>query len=180
MKDFFDELIDGLADIFEVSKEELAKQDRIAELMVEKREKYPKIADATIKFLEEYGKGEGETKPKAEVEYPKYVVDSIDLKDMEDGCYGICDVQEYAWGKGDMTIVEKVFKKLGSKVEYFNDNFEVVGFDYIDTCAEEDGYLTVKATYCYSVDISPASLLDKPINAFVTTMTKDFYKESTK
>ena len=179
MKDFFDELIDVLAGVCGVTEEKLKKQDRIAELMVEKEKKFPELPDAVIKFLEEYGNDKEE--PKEEnVKYPKYVVDSIDLKDMEDGCYGICDVQEYAWGKGDMTIVEKVFKKLGSKVEYFDDNFEVVGFDYVDTCAEKDGYLTVKATYCYNVDISPASLLDKPINAFVTTMTKDFYKESTK
>lgn len=179
MKDLFDELIDVLAGVCGVTEEKLKKQDRIAELMVEKEKKFPELPDAVIKFLEEYGNDKEEPKEK-NVEYPKYVVDSIDLKDMEDGCYGICDVQEYAWGKGDMTIVEKVFKKLGSKVEYFDDNFEVVGFDYVDTCAEKDGYLTVKATYCYNVDISPASLLDKPINAFVTTMTKDFYKESTK
>lgn len=173
---FFDELIDALADVCGVSKEEMAKQDRIAELMVEKRAKYPKIADDTIKFLEEYGKGEGETKPKAETEYPKYVVDSIDLKAMEDGCYGICVFEEYDLISHKMNKKTNVFRKLGTKVEYFNRNCEPCGFDYVDTCCEKDGYFTVKATYDYTVT-DYKDLLNHPLGYAITAMTKDFYDE---
>lgn len=175
MKDFFDELINGLADIFEISKEELAKQDRIAELMVEKREKYPEIADATIKFLEEYGNDKEEPKEK-NVEYPKYVVDSIDLKEMEDGCFGICVLDEYDWDTCNILKRAKVFRKLGTKVKYFNRNCEPCGFDYVNTCCNKDGYFTVKATYDYGVS-KPNGIIKNPLGNAITAMTKDFYDE---
>lgn len=178
MKNFFDELIDALAEVCGVTEEKLKKQDRIAELMVEKEKEYPELPDAVIKFLEEYGNDKEEPKEK-NVEYPKYVVDSIDLTAMEDGCYGICVLDEYNLVSGDMNKRVHVFRKLGTKVEYFNENYEPCGFDYIETCCDKDGYFTAKATYAYNMDY-PEGLLDNPINAFVTAMTKDFYKESTK
>lgn len=171
---FFDELINTLADVCGVSEEKLKKQDRIAELMVEKEKKFPELPDAVIKFLENYGEDKAEGS-KSGIDFPKYVVDSIDLRLMEDGCYGICDIDEYDYRKHDTVKVRKVFKKLGSKIEYFDDNLEVTGFDYVDTCSEKDGYLKVVATYSYNM-LTPKGLLDEPINSFVTAMTKDFYK----
>ena len=178
MKDLLDELIDVLAGVYGVTEEKLKKQDRIAELMVEKEKKFPELPDAVIKFLEEYGEDKAESKEK-NVEYPKYVVDSIDLNAMEDGCYGICVLDEDNLVSGDMNKRVHVFRKLGTKVEYFNENYEPCGFDYIEICCDKDGYFTAKATYAYTMDC-PAGLLDKPINAFVTAMTKDLYKEATK
>lgn len=177
----FDELINVLADVCGVSEEKMKKQDRIAELMVEKEKKFPELPDAVIEFLEGYGEDKAEgfkadvEKPKTEIAYPKYVVDSIDLRTVEDGCYGICDLEEYDWCKSNTIRVRKVFKKLGSKIEYLDDNLEATGFDYVDTCAEKDGYLKVVATYSYNM-LNPKGLLNDPFNSFVTAMTKDFYE----
>ena len=175
----FDELISALADVCGVTEEKLKKQDRIAELMVEKEKKFPELPDAVIKFLEEYGNDKEEPKEK-NVEYPKYVVDSIDLTAMEDGCYGICVLDEYDWGTCDILKKTKVFRKLGTKVEYFNRDCEPCGFDYVDTCCDKDsGYFAVKVTYAYNMD-DIEGLLDTPINKYITAITKDFYEESTK
>lgn len=174
----FDELINALADACGVSEEKLKKQDRIAELMVEKEKKFPELPDAVIKFLENYGEDKGEDSKK-EIEYPDYVVDSIDLRLMEDGCYGICVLDEYDWDKNDILKRMKVFRKLGTKVEYFNRNYEPCGFDYVETCSDKDGYFVAKATYAYTMD-NPAGLLNAPINKYITAITKDFYEELTK
>ena len=179
MKDLFDELIDVLAGVCGVTEEKLKKQDRIAELMVEKEKEFPELPDAVIKFLEEYGNDKEEPKEK-NVEYPKYVVDSIDLTAMEDGCYGICEFEEYDLISHKTNKKTNVFRKLGTKVEYFNRDCEPCGFDYVDTCCDKDsGYFAVKATYAYIMD-DIAGLLDAPINKYITAMTKDFYEESTK
>lgn len=175
MKDFFDELIGALADVCGVTEEKLKKQDRIAELMVEKEKKFPELPDAVIKFLEEYGNDKEE--PKEEnVKYPKYVVDSIDLKDMEDGCYGICTLEEYDWEACDILKKVKVFKKIGTKVEYFDRDCKPCGFDYVDVCCDKDGYFAVRATYDYAV-IDFKDLLSHPLGYAITAMTKDFYDE---
>lgn len=172
---FFDELINVLADVCGVTEEKLKKQDRIAELMVEKEKKFPELPDAVIKFLEEYGENKAEDS-KEEIEYPKYVVDSIDLKAMEDGCYGICVFDEYDLVSGKMNKKTNVFRKLGTKVEYFNRNCEPCGFDYVDTCCDKDGYFTVKATYDYGVS-KPNGIIENPLGNAITAMTKDFYNE---
>ena len=176
MKDFFDELINALADVCGVTEEKLKKQDRIAELMVEKEKKFPELPDAVIKFLEEYGNDKEEPKEK-NVEYPKYVVDSIDLKAMEDGCYGICEFEEYDLISHKTNKKTNIFRKLGTKVEYFNKNCEPCGFDYVDTCCDEDSdYFTAKATYDYTVT-DFKDLLNHPLGYAITAMTKDFYDE---
>lgn len=175
MKDFFDELINTLADVCGVSEEKLKKQDRIAELMVEKEKKFPELPDAVIKFLENYDEDKGEDSKK-EIEYPKYVVDSIDLRLMEDGCYGICVLDEYDWGTCDILKKTKVFRKLGTKVEYFNRDCKPCGFDYVDVCCEKDGYFVAKAIYDYDVD-DYKGLLKNPLGYAITAMTKDLYDE---
>lgn len=176
MKDFFDELIDALAEVCGVTEEKLKKQDRIAELMVEKEKKFPELPDAVIKFLEDYGENKAEEPKEENVKYPKYVVDFIDLKEMEDGCYGICVLEEYEWDTYEHVKKPKVFRKLGTKVEYFNRNCEPCGYDYVDTCCDKDGYLTVKATYDYTVT-DYKGLLKNPLGYAITAMTKDFYNE---
>lgn len=172
---FFDELINTLADVCGVSEEKLKKQDKIAELMVDKEKKFPELPDAVIKFLENYGEDKGEDSKK-EIEYPDYVVDSIDLRLMEDGCYGICVLDEYDWGKNDILKRTKVFRKLGTKVEYFNRNYEPCGFDYVETCSDKDGYFVAKATYDYGVS-KPNGIIENPLGNAITAMTKDFYDE---
>ena len=176
MKDFFDELINALADVCGVSEEKLKKQDRIAELMVEKEKKFPELPDVMIKFLVDYGENKGEDSKEKNVEYPKYVVESIDLKAMEDGCYGICVLDEYDLVSCKMNKKTNVFRKLGTKVEYFNKDCEPCGFDYVDVCCEKDGYFTAKATYNYDVD-DFKGLIKNPLGYAITAMTKDFYDE---
>lgn len=175
MKDFFNELIDALAEVCGVTEEKLKKQDRIAELMVEKEKKFPELPDAVIKFLEEYDNDKEEPKEK-NVEYPEYVVDFIDLKEMEDGCFGICVFDEYDLISHKMNKKTNVFRKIGTKVEYFNKNCEPCGFDYVDTCCDKDGYFTVKATYDYGVS-KPNGIIENPLGNAITAMTKDFYDE---
>lgn len=175
MKDFFNELIDALAEVCGVTEEKLKKQDRIAELMVEKEKKFPELPDAVIKFLEEYGENKAE-EPKEKDKYPKYVVDSIDLREMEDGCFGICVFDEYDLISHKTNKKTNVFRKIGTKVEYFNKNCEPCGFDYVDTCCDKDGYLTVKATYDYGVS-KPNGIIENPLGNAITAMTKDFYDE---